>query len=108
MHDITERKRADHLLRESEERYKTLFETASEGILVAEIGTMRFKYANPAICRMLGYSEEELTRIGVPDIHPRESLEQVLVEIQAQVSGAKTVSEDLPCVRKDGQVIFVS
>jgi PAS domain S-box-containing protein len=37
-----------------------LFEGAAEGILVAESETKRFKYANPAICRVLGYSEEEL------------------------------------------------
>jgi PAS domain S-box-containing protein len=106
--DITERKKAEKKLRESEQRYRSLFQANNDGILIANVTTKKFRYANPAICRMLGYSEEELTRMGVADIHPKESLEQVLVEIQAQVSGAKTVSEDLPCVRKDGQVIFVS
>jgi signal transduction histidine kinase len=57
---------------------------------------------------MLGYSEEELTQMGVADIHPKESLEQVFAEFEALASGAKITAKDLPCVRKDGQVISVS
>jgi methyl-accepting chemotaxis protein len=49
-------------LKESEKRYRDLFDGAAEGILVAEAATKRFRYANPAICRMLGYSEAVLTR----------------------------------------------
>jgi two-component system sensor kinase FixL len=106
--DVTERKQAEEALRESEERYKNLFKANIDGILIADVTTKKFRYANPAICRMLGYSEEELTRMSVADIHPKESLEQVSAEFEAQVSGAKTTAEDLPCVRKDGQVISVS
>jgi|GEM_PF-4006601 len=106
--DITGRKQAEEALRESEERYKNLFMANIDGMLVANAATKKFRYANPAICRMLGYSEEELTQMGVADIHPKESLEQVLAEFEAQTSGAKITAKDLPCVRKDGQVISVS
>jgi PAS domain S-box-containing protein len=95
-------------LQESEQRYKILFYANSDGILIAEASTKKFRYANPAICRMLGYSEEELLRMGVADIHPKESLDQVFAEFEAQAAGTKTISEDLPCMRKDGQVISVS
>jgi PAS domain S-box-containing protein len=105
--DITERKQAEEALRESEERYKNLFKANVDGILIADATTKKFRYANPAICRMLGYSEEELTQMGVADIHPKESLEQVAAEFEAQTSGAK-ITADLQCVRKDGQVISVS
>jgi light-regulated signal transduction histidine kinase (bacteriophytochrome) len=57
---------------------------------------------------MLGYSEEELTQMGVADIHPKESLEQVSAEFEALASGAKITANDLLCVRKDGQVRSVS
>jgi PAS domain S-box-containing protein len=105
--DITERKQAEKTLRESEERYKNLFKANIDGILIADATTKKFRYANPAICRMLGYSEEELTQMGVADIHPKDSLEQVSAEFEAQISGAK-INAELPCVRKDGQVISVS
>jgi two-component system sensor kinase FixL len=106
--DITERKRAEKTLRESEERYKSLFKANIDGILIADPTTKKFRYANPAMCRMLGYSEEELTQMGVADIHPKESLEQVIAEFEALASGAKITAKDLLCVRKDGQVISVS
>jgi len=106
--EITERKKAEEAMRESEEQYKNLFKANIDGILIADVTTKKFRYANPAICRMLGYSEEEFTQMGVADIHPKESLEQVFAEFEAQVSGAKINAKDLPCVRKDGQVISVS
>ncbi|MGD0595894.1 MAG: PAS domain S-box protein [Sedimentisphaerales bacterium] len=106
--DITGRKQAEKSLRESEERYKNLFMANIDGILIADATTKKFRYANPAICRMLGYSEEELTQMGVADIHPKESFEQVIAEFEAQTSGAKITAKDLQCVRKDGQIISVS
>src|SRR4030042_2452092 len=64
LRDITERKRAEKMLGASEKRYRTLFEGAAEGILVADIESKQFKYANPAICRMLGYTAVEPTSVS--------------------------------------------
>jgi len=106
--DITERKRAEEALRESEERYATLFRSAAEGILIADMETKKFVYANPSICRMLGYSEEEMKRLGIQDIHPAESLEHVLGEFEAQVLGKRPLPVELPCRRKDGSIIYAN
>ena len=104
--DITERKQAEDALRESEERYRTLFEGAAEGILVADVETKEFKYANPAMCVMLGYTEEELKRMSVVDIHPKEALEHVISEFKAQAQGEKALAQNIPCLRKDGKTIY--
>ena len=69
--DITGRKRLEDLLRESEERYRRIFETASDGIVLFEKNEGHIVHANPAAEKMLGYSEEEykgkmLKDIGVP------------------------------------------
>ena len=104
--DITKRKQAEEELRESEARYKTLFESAAEGILIADIETMKHKYANPAICKMLGYSQEELIKTSVADIHPKDSLEQVFAEFNAQARGEKEQGS-LPCLKKDGTIIYM-
>jgi len=104
--DITNHKKAEQGLKESEERYRIIFEGASEGILVADMETRRFRYCNPAICGMLGYSEEELIGLCVTDIHPKESLDHVLAEFEAQARGDKVLAPSLPCLRKDGSVVF--
>ncbi|MFH1732834.1 MAG: PAS domain S-box protein, partial [Planctomycetota bacterium] len=104
--DITERKQAEQALKESEERYRALFEGAAEGILVADADARTFKYANPALCSMLGYTENELTQLGVNDIHPQEAIEHVFAEFEAQVTGRKRLATEIPCLRKDGTVFY--
>jgi PAS domain S-box-containing protein len=104
--EIAERKRIEGALRKSERRYRNLFESAAEGILVADIQTKKFKYANPSICRMLGYSGEELTKMGVGDIHPRDALEYLIPEFEAQARGEKPLVSNIPCLRKDGTIIY--
>ena len=106
--DVTERKQVVEALRESEARYKALFAGAPEGMLVADLQTKQFRYANPAMCRMFGYTEEEFLRIGVADIHPKESLDYVLAEFEAQARGEKLLSPDLPCQRKDGSLLYAN
>jgi len=106
LRDITDRKQAEKDLRESEQRYRGLFEGAAEGILIADLKSKQFLYANPSMCNMLGYSEEELGNLSVRDIHPSESLKHVISEFKAQGSGEKTLAPAIPCVRKDGTILY--
>jgi PAS domain S-box-containing protein len=104
--DITEHKQAEEELGESEAKYRVLFEGTKQGILVADAQTQRFTYANQSISRMLGYTTEELLRLGVADIHPQESLPHVQSEFEAQILQEKTLAVGLPCLRKDGTVFY--
>jgi PAS domain S-box-containing protein len=65
--DITERKRAETKVRESEARYRTLFEYAPDGIVIANADGY-FVDANASMCRMLDYSREELIGLHASDI----------------------------------------
>jgi PAS domain S-box-containing protein len=58
--DITERKRIEDELKASEVRYRRLFETAKDGILIMDADTGRITDANPYLQDMLGYSHAEL------------------------------------------------
>jgi PAS domain S-box-containing protein len=61
--DITERKQAEEARRESEARYRTLFECAPDGIVIADPEGIYLE-ANGSICQMLGYTREDM--IGLP------------------------------------------
>jgi PAS domain S-box-containing protein len=106
------RLRAEHRgtvanLAASEEKYRTLFETAAEGIIIINARTKKIRYANPAIGRMLGYSTEQLAHMGMADIHPADSLAMVVPEFEAQARGEKNLSMNIPCLRKDATVLYV-
>jgi PAS domain S-box-containing protein len=58
--DITERKRIEDALKASEVRYRRLFETAKDGILILDADTGRITDANPFLQDLLGYSHTEL------------------------------------------------
>ncbi|RKX28510.1 MAG: hypothetical protein DRP47_04175 [Candidatus Zixiibacteriota bacterium] len=100
------RAKAEDILKESEEKYRVLFEGSPQGILIADLETRSFKYANPTICTMLGYSREELETMSVADIHPKEALGHVISEFEAQARGEKILALEIPCMRKDGTVFL--
>ncbi len=88
----------------SEQTLRAIFESASDGILVADTEACRFVRANKAMCRMLGYSSEEIKGLTVTDIHPAESLDYVRSQFGKQVRGEITLAPDIPVKRKDGTV----
>lgn len=90
----------------SQTLFRALFRGAAEGILIANVETKKFKYANPTICKMLGYTEEELIIKNVSDIHPKNKLKHVIEEFEAQARGEKVCAPNIPCLRKDGSIVY--
>ncbi len=103
---VTERKQAEENLLDSELKFRTLFDQALDGILIADMETRRFFMGNNAICRMLGYTHDELSGVGVDDIHPPEHLADVVGQFQRQARGEIDLAEDIPVKRKDGSVFY--
>jgi PAS domain S-box-containing protein len=103
---VTERQQAEKNLLESEFKFRTLFDQALDGILIADMETHRFFMGNDAICRMLDYSHDELSGVGVDDIHPLEHLPYVVEQFNRQARGEIDLAEDIPVKRKDGSVFY--
>ena len=104
--DITDRKHVEESLRDSEEELRAIFDGALDGILVADAEDRTFVAANPAICRMLGYTRDELLGMSVVDIHSPQDLPRVLEEFDSLLRGETEMSTDVPLLRKDRSVSY--
>ena len=105
--DITKQKLAEEELKESEQRFRTIFDGAIDGLLLADTKTKKFFAANQACCKMLGYTNEELTNLAAKDIHPKDQLKHTLQNFEKQVRGEVKLAENVPVKRKDGSVFYV-
>jgi PAS domain S-box-containing protein len=107
--DITDRKRAEAALRESEERFRRVFEEGRLGMVMASVADGRFTEANGAFCEMLGYAEEELTQRSFEDVthpeHRSRDVEAVKRLWEGQIPQYKTEKRYL---RKDGETVWGS
>ena len=102
----TNRKRVGEALKESEQRFRTIFEGAVDGILLADIETKKFRVGNKMICKMLGYSLKEVKNLSVTNIHPKEALPFVMEQFDKLARGEITKTNELPVRRKDGSVFY--
>ena len=91
---------------ESEKRLMVIFESAKDGIMVAEAESRRITVANRAIGEMLGYSHEELLSMGVQDLHPATELPAVIEGFERQARGEISIAANVPMQRKDGSVFY--
>jgi len=105
--DITERRRLEILLEESEERYRRLFETADDGILLLEKREGNVTHANPAITKMLGYSKEECIGNKLQDIgflHDMGDFQEIMHTLDRR---GIIYYDDVPIKTRAGQTFYV-
>ncbi|MBI4470479.1 MAG: PAS domain S-box protein [Acidobacteria bacterium] len=104
--DISERRQAEEALRESEERFRTIFEDAPIGMASFD-AQFRMLKVNRALCRMLGYSEQELTALTFTEFTYQEDVERDLSLagqlFRGEIPGYKLEKR---FVRKDEQVVW--
>jgi len=104
--DITERKQAQDALQQSHDELRTIHDGMADGLVVVDIETKGFLRVNQAMCRMLGYSEEELLSMSVTDIHPPKDLPDILRKFETLSPQPLSMAEDIPMLRKDGSVFY--
>ena len=103
--DITERKRLEDLLTESEERYRRIFETASDGIVLLEKRKGNIAHVNPAAEEMLGYSKEECIGKNLQDIGVSLDMSDFLTIMKTLNKSGIINYDDVQVKTKSGQYI---
>lgn len=98
------RNRAIQTLQVSEARFRLLVEQSVDGILVHD-PQLRYVEANPAACRMLGYSREEMLKLTVADMIEDNEIPRVVPDVIRLSEGQAKFSE-YRCRRKDGSVFI--
>jgi PAS domain S-box-containing protein len=100
--DITDRKLAEGAQRASEGRYRTLFEYAPDGIVIADRESY-YVDANPSVCRMLGYTRDELIGLHASDIVNQTEIPQIRLALHA-ITTTSDYHREWQFRRKDGSV----
>jgi len=105
--DITERRRAEAAIKASESRYRRLFETARDGILILDISTGKIIDANPFICELLGYGHDELLSKELWQIGLFKDIEASRAAFQKLRDMGYVRYENLPLETKNGRQVDV-
>ncbi len=107
--DITERKKAEDILRESEARTRALIKHAPTAIFEIDYSGPRFLSINDAMCSLSGYGREELLGMNPGDFLVGDSRELFLQRVKRRLGG-EPISDtaDFKVKKKDGSIIFVT
>jgi PAS domain S-box-containing protein len=105
--DITERSRVEQALKASEESFRLAMEHASIGMALVDVDG-RWLKVNDALCKLIGYSEQELVRIDFQSITHQEDVQTDLEYVRQMLAGAiQTYQMEKRYLHKDGHTIWV-
>jgi len=104
--DISERKKAEEGLKESERTFRALFDNTPDGIALANPENKKFTMGNETFYQMLGYNSDEIQNLGVMDIHPTEEVNHSVDQFEKLLRKEIAVAENIPVKRKDGSIFF--
>jgi PAS domain S-box-containing protein len=107
--DITERKRAEAIISESEERFRKVFEEGSMGMAMVDLTDGHYISVNKALCNILGYTEEELMQLTFVDVTHPDSINRDIEIVREMVEGKiLNLNTEKRYLKKNGDVIWAT
>ncbi len=105
--DISERKQVENALRESENRFRTLFEQAAVGVALVETKTGRYIEINKCYCDFLGYTKEEMLNLSFQDVTCPDDVQENIENNAALLTGKiKEFTIEKRYFRKDRNIVW--
>ena len=100
------RKVVEAVLRESEERFRTIFDSSLDIMLIADTENRRFLGGNTVAQKVLGYTSQEFRNLRVMDIHPKADVPRMVDLFDKMARREASVGENVPVQCKDGRVFY--
>jgi formate hydrogenlyase transcriptional activator len=107
LNEITDQRQTEEVLKISETRYRRLFETAQDGILILDAETGQITDVNPFLVKMLGYSHADFLGKKLWEIGPFKNIKASKASFLELQDKGYVRFEDLPLEAKDGRQIAV-
>jgi PAS domain S-box-containing protein len=93
-------------LAESEARFRDVFDTVGDGIVVADVSNRKLVMVNLAMYALLGRQPGELQGLTINHIHPRDRIDEVIQVFESMVRGGRDHALEIPILRADGTVFL--
>lgn len=107
INDISKRKETEEALRESEERFRTIFEQAAVGVALLDTRTGRYARINQTYCDFLGYTPQEMLQTGFQNVTYAEDVQANTDHNTQLILGQiRTFSLEKRYVRRDGTIVW--
>jgi diguanylate cyclase (GGDEF)-like protein/PAS domain S-box-containing protein len=105
--DVTERKKSEEALQESEGRYRRLFENAKDGIVIVDADSAEITDANPAVSELIGWPRSELIGKKLWEVETFTAIAGNLRDFQALQHRDYLHYQDMPLTSRDGRELAV-
>jgi len=104
--DLTEFRRTEASLRESEGRFRAIFDYANHGIHVMDMAERKTLMVNKTLCQALGYDKEEFKTLRIDNIYPQEDMPSIMEQLKRLLREEIDIAKNIPVLRKDGSVLY--
>jgi PAS domain S-box-containing protein len=105
--DVTESRRANEQLRQTKEDLQAIYDGMVDGLVIADSENRHILHVNAAMCGLLGYTETELCKMRIENLHPPDEIPRVLKMYEKILQGKVESLHGLACLHKDGSIHHV-
>jgi len=103
---IIQRRQAEESLKESEQRFKDIFDDAPDGIIIFDFEKKHVFMLNKMMCYMLGYAQNECINMPMINIYPGKDISYILEQFEKMTRREITKITDIPIKRKDNSIFY--